>query len=81
MIFHTNVHYLIPYQLTILQCHTFFSSQDIKQNVLLSSYLDNCWSHKQGKNEGKTEKQKNWISRERKELFRWKLLLKPGPGP
>ena len=23
------------------QCHTFFPSQDIKQNVLLSSYLDN----------------------------------------
>ena len=23
------------------QCHTFFHSQDIKQNVLLNSYLDN----------------------------------------
>ena len=23
------------------QCHTFFPSQDTKQNVLLSSYLDN----------------------------------------
>ena len=24
------------------QCHIFFPSQDIKQNVLLSSYLDQC---------------------------------------
>ena len=32
---------LIPYQLAKLQCHTFFLSQDIKQNVLLSSCLDN----------------------------------------
>ena len=27
-------------QLTKFQCYTFFSSQDIKQNMLLSSYLD-----------------------------------------
>ena len=33
--------YLILYQWTKFQCHTFFPSQDIKQNVLLSSYLDN----------------------------------------
>ena len=32
--------YLILYQWTKFQCHTFFTSQDIKQNVLLSSYLD-----------------------------------------
>ena len=25
-----------------VQCYIFFPSQDIKQNVLLSSYLDNC---------------------------------------
>ena len=41
MIFHKNVLYLILYQLTRFQCHAFFPSQDIKQNVLLSSYLDN----------------------------------------
>ena len=29
-----------------LQCHNVFPSQDIKQNVLFSSYLDNCWHHK-----------------------------------
>ena len=27
-------------------CHTFFPSQDIKQNVLLSAYLDKWWHHK-----------------------------------
>ena len=32
--------YLILYQWTKFQCHTLFLSQDIKQNVLLSSYLD-----------------------------------------
>ena len=35
-----NVLYLILYQWIKFQCHTFFPSQDIKQNVLLSSYLD-----------------------------------------
>ena len=29
------------YHWTKFQCHTLFFSQDIKQNVLLSSYLDN----------------------------------------
>ena len=28
------------------QCYIFFPSRDIKQNVLLSSYLHNCWRHK-----------------------------------
>ena len=37
---HKNVPYLILYQWTKFQCHTLFLSQDIKQNVLLSSYLD-----------------------------------------
>ena len=32
--------YLILYQWTEFQCHTLFLSQDIKYNVLLSSYLD-----------------------------------------
>ena len=35
-----NVLYLSLYQWTKFQCHTFSPSQDIKQNVLLSSYLD-----------------------------------------
>ena len=38
--FHKNVPYLILYQWTKYQCHTFFPSQDIKQNVSLRSYLD-----------------------------------------
>ena len=36
-----NILYLILYQLTKFQCHTFFPFQDIKQNVLLNSHLDN----------------------------------------
>ena len=39
--FLNNVPYLILYQWTKCQYHTFFPSQDVKQNVLLSSYLDN----------------------------------------
>ena len=38
--FHKNVLYLMLSQLTRFQCHTLFSSQDVKQNVLLNSYLD-----------------------------------------
>ena len=38
--FSINVPYLILYQWTKFQCHTLFLSQDIKQNVLLSSYFD-----------------------------------------
>ena len=38
--FRKNVSYVILYQWTKFQRHTFFPSQDIKQNVLLSSYLD-----------------------------------------
>ena len=44
--FHKNVPYLILYQWTKFQCHTLFLSQDIKQNVLSSSYLDSWWRHK-----------------------------------
>ena len=32
--------------MTRFQLHTFFLSQDIKQNVLLGSYLDSSWRHK-----------------------------------
>ena len=85
MIFHKNVPYLILHQWPKFKCHTFYPSQDIKQNVLLSSYLDGWWHHKledlswinlssngwQGEKEGKVEIKKNWISRERKELFTW----------
>ena len=67
-----NVPYLILYQWTKFQCHTFFLSQDIKQNVLLISYLDSWWCHdvktflgstskamaNKGKKEGKMEIQK-----------------------
>ena len=35
-----NVPYSILYQWTKFQCHNLFLSQDIKRNVLLSSYLD-----------------------------------------
>ena len=45
-LFHKNVPHLIFYQWTKFQCHTLFLSQDIKQNVLLSSYLDSWWHHK-----------------------------------
>ena len=38
--FSIKIPYLILYQWPKFQCHTFFPSQDIKQNVLLSSYLD-----------------------------------------
>ena len=41
MIFPQNDPYLILYQLTKFQCHTFFRSQEIKENVLLTSYLGN----------------------------------------
>ena len=34
------LHDLSNNQWTEFQCHTFFPSQDIKQDVLLSSYLD-----------------------------------------
>ena len=33
--------YLILYQWIKFECLTFFLSDDIKQNLLLSSYLDN----------------------------------------
>ena len=36
-----NVPNLILYQWKKFQCYTFFPSQDIKQNVLLTSCLDN----------------------------------------
>ena len=39
--FKKNVPYLILHQWIKFQCYAFFSPDDIKQNVLLSSYLDN----------------------------------------
>ena len=39
MIFCESIPYLILYPWTKFQYDTFFSSQDIKQNVLLSYYL------------------------------------------
>ena len=44
--FKKTVRYLILYQWLKFQCHTLFLSQDIKQNVLLSSYLVSWWRHK-----------------------------------
>ena len=46
LFFHKNVPYLILYQWTKFQRHTFFHSQVIKPNILLSSYLDSWWCHK-----------------------------------
>ena len=72
LFFCKNVPYLILYQWTKFQCHAFFLSQDIMQNVLLISYLDSWWCHDvktflgstskamadKGKKEGKMEIQK-----------------------
>ena len=82
--FDKNVPYIILYQWTKFQSHTLFPSQDIKQNVLLSSYLDSWLSHKFKIFLGSTAKAmadrekiredkntKIWISQKRKELFRW----------
>ena len=41
-----NVPYLILYQWTKFQYLTFFTSQVIKQNLLISSYLDSWWRNK-----------------------------------
>ena len=82
---HKNVPYLILYQWPKFQHDKFFPSQDIKQNVLLSSYLDSWWHHKllrfildqalkqwlTGRKRGEDGNTKIWISRERKEFFRW----------
>ena len=46
ILFHKNVLYLILYQWIKFQCHTFLPSQNIKQNILLSSYLDSWRRHK-----------------------------------
>ena len=81
--FHKNAFYLILHLWTKFQCHTFFPSQDIKQDVLLSSYLDNWWRHKllrfifdhplkqwpTGRKRGKDRNRKIWLSQEWKELF------------
>ena len=85
--FNKNVlfYLIILYQLTKFQCHNFFPSPDIKQNVLLSSYLD-TWcvinfeiylgSTSKAmadwvKKRGEDQNTKIGISWEPKELFRW----------
>ena len=40
-VFHRKISYLILHQLTKFKCQTLFSSQDTKQNMLLSPYLNN----------------------------------------
>ena len=78
--FHKNVPYLIIYQWTKFQCHTFFPLPDIKQNMLLSSYSETVvrfildqdlkqWLT--GRKRGKDRNIKSWISWEQKELLRW----------
>ena len=85
LFFHRNVPYLILYQWKKFQFHTFFPSQNKKQNVLLSFSLDSWWHHKllrfmfdqplkqwlTGGKWGEDRDTKIWISRKRKELFRW----------
>ena len=77
--------YLILYLLAKLECYTFFPSQDIKKNMLLSFYLSNWWHHKQtlrfifnyslkqwpiGRKRVEDRNTKIWISPERKKFFR-----------
>ena len=72
--FHEIVPYVILYQLIKFQCHIFFHSRDIKQNVLLSSgfILNHPLSQwMAGKNWRKVGNKIFWISREQKGLFRW----------
>ena len=75
--------YLILYQWTKFQRHNLFLPQDIKQNVLLSSYSDDHVKNLKillgstsktmvdREKREEDENTKNLISRERKELFRW----------
>ena len=42
---HKKCFYYILYQLTKFQCHIFFPSKDIKQNVIKYPYLENYWYH------------------------------------
>ena len=81
--FHKNVLCLILYQWTVSISHLIFS-QDIKQNVLLSLiqtvgdvinfniFLESTSKAMADREKrGEDEYTKTWISRERKELFRW----------
>ena len=56
--FHKNVPYSVHYLWTKFQCDTFFPSQEIKQNVLLSSYWDNWWWHREREKEWRVAIQK-----------------------
>ena len=40
-LFNIHIYIYILHQMTMVQCHAFSPSQDIKQNVFLTSYLDN----------------------------------------
>ena len=88
--FYKNVLYLILHLWTKFQCHTFFPSRDIKQNVLLSSYLDKWWHHKlqdlssiillnngwQAEKEGRTKIQKfEYLKNEKSFLDEIKITL------
>ena len=84
LFFYKNILYWYLHLWTKFQCHTFFPSQDGKQNVLLSSYLDSWWHHKlrfifdpplkqwlTERKRGKDGNRKIWLSQQRKELFWW----------
>ena len=85
--FHKSVSCLILYEWTKFQCHTLFLSQDIKQVVLLSSYLvDGVINFKiflgsiskamvDREKRGEDENTKIWISWERKKFFRWNKIF------
>ena len=82
-IFKKNAVYLILYQWAKFHCQNFFPSQDIKQNLLLSSYLENWWRkiylRKQwltGWQRGEDGNTKIWIFWEEKEAFRLNHLSK-----
>ena len=74
--FYKIVLYLIFHLLTKFHSYTFFPSQDVKQNVLLTSYFDSWLHHKTlrfilghplkqwptGRKGGKDRNTKKWIS-------------------
>ena len=74
-----NVLYLILHLSTYFQCHTFLVSQDIEQNVPLSSYFETLrliYNHPlkqwlKGTKRGKDGNTKIWISWDQKEFFQW----------
>ena len=82
--FYKNVLYLILHLWAKFQCHTFLTSQDIKQcfieflfrQFMTSWTLKFIFDHRlkqwpTGRKRGKDSNTKMWISQERKKLFRW----------